>query len=198
MTTTRKHRLSTVPKRRAVEPSPAAASDGKSSDAPNLDHIAEGLRPLASPLADLAFMVGNAVAHPEKQIAELRASLQQFGQVEALIVNRRENPPAVIGGNGRLQAMLAENWQYAAVLFVDLDRAKANALSLVLNRTADGRVWQAAELDALLRDVNTGCDPRLDAMLAELHAENPLPATAANATDPPPPPSGKTVTCPEC
>ena len=141
---------------------------------PDLSHIAESLRPLAVPLADVAFMLGNAVKHPDKQVEELRASLRTFGQVEAIVVNRRESPPVVIGGNGRLQAMLAENWTHGAVCFVDLPRAKANALSLALNRTADGKEWDREALDKLLRDVDTANDPALDAMLAELARQEKL------------------------
>lgn len=157
-----------VPAGRKIEPSPEASAS------PDLSHIAEGLRPLAVPVAEIAFMTGNAVRHPDKQIEEIRASLRQFGQVEALIVNRRESPAVVIGGNGRLQAMLAEGWAYAAVCFVDLDKAKANALSIALNRTAEGRVWDREALDVMLRDVNTGNDDRLDAMLADLAKEQKL------------------------
>ena len=146
---------------------------------PDLSHIAESLRGLAVPLADVSFMVGNAVRHPDKQVEELRASLRTFGQVEAIVVNRRELPSVVIGGNGRLQAMLAEGWTHGAVCFVDLPRERANALSLALNRTADGREWDRDALDALLRDVNTGCDERLDQLLSELAGEQGI-VTAAD------------------
>ncbi len=151
------------PRKAAKEPLTAGPDAG-----PDLSHIAEPLRSLAYPLADLAFMVGNAVKHPEKQVEEIRASLRQFGQVEPLVVNRRESPPVVVGGNGRLQAMLAEGYTHGAVCFVDLDRAKANALSVALNRTSDGREWDKVALAELLKDVNTGNDPALDAMLADL------------------------------
>ena len=73
-------------------------------------------------------MVGNAFKYPENQIEDLRSSLWQFSQVEALIVNRRNTPPTVIGSNVRFQSMHAENWTHGAVLFVDLYRPKANTL----------------------------------------------------------------------
>ncbi len=189
MTTKKKKRLTPIPE--PARRKPAARGRGAAPAAPaapNLDHIAEPLRPLAFPLAELAFMVGNAVKHPEKQVSELRASLRTFQQVEPLVVNKRETPPVVIGGNGRLQALLAEGFTHGAVCFVDLDRAKANALSLTLNRTPEGREWDATALDLLLRDVNTANEPCLDALLADLAAEVgvvPAEATANGAATPP-------------
>ena len=159
--------------RMATKAKPAKAHPRRNGKAepPNLDHITEGLRDKAYPLADLAFMVGNAVKHPDKQIEEIKASLERFGQVEALVVNKRPTPPVVIGGNGRLQALLSLGKTHAAVVFVDLDEASANTLSLALNRTADGREWDKDALDKMLREVSTGGDERLDQMMASLAEE---------------------------
>src|SRR5438309_1119514 len=74
--------------------------------APDLSHIAEGLRSLAVPITELTFMVGNPRKHDDANLAAIQGSLAQFGQLEPLVVNRRPNPPVVIGGNGRLQAAL--------------------------------------------------------------------------------------------
>lgn len=198
----RKAKLPPVPDYSPPEkPARAKAKAAAEEVGPDLSHIAENLRPLAFPLADLAFMVGNAVKHPEKQLEELRASLRQFGQVEPLVVNRRETPPVVIGGNGRLQALLAEGRTHAAVCFVDMDKAKANALSLALNQTSAGREWDKEALDALLRNVNTGGDEKLDAMLSELaKMEGLVPAEEKEQE-----PAGEqqqepnaVITCPEC
>lgn len=202
-----KQKLTPIPKR-AVPAKPAAAKQrtpprGGSGTAPigtgraDLSHIAEGLRPLAFPTADLAFMVGNPLSHPEEQVEDLKASLRQFGQVEALLVNRRQTPPVVIGGNGRLQAMLALGWTHAACVFVDFDDAKANALAVVLNRSREGAKWDKDALGKLLQDVNTCNDERLDAMLADLAAD-----VGITPKDPKPdtPPAAvkATLKCPHC
>ena len=175
MVAKKKPRLTPLPRKALApeEPSPAGPAADAPPAGPDLSHIADGLRHMAFPLADLAFMTGNAVVHPPKQIAEIRASLQQFQQVEPLIVNRRPSPPIVIGGNGRLSALLADNHTHAAVLFVDLDEARANALSLSLNATAEGREWSQQAIEDLLLNVDTGHDAQLDAMLAELVAGDP-------------------------
>lgn len=173
-----KAKLTPIPRRRSPASGKGAsrspAGKCERQDPPDLSRIAESLRPLATPLADVTFLAGNAVRHPEKQVEQILASLRQFGQVEPLIVNRRETPPVVIGGNGRLQAMLAEGWTHGAVCFVDLPKARANALALILNRTADGREWDADALLKLIEDINTGNDERLDEMIAELAKEEGL------------------------
>jgi ParB-like chromosome segregation protein Spo0J len=116
-------------------------------------------------------MVGNPLSHPEEQVEDLKASLRQFGQVEALVVNKRQTPPVVLGGNGRLQAMLGLGWTHAAVAFVDLPERRANALATVLNRSREGAKWDKDNLDKLMRDMDTGNDEQLDAMMAALATE---------------------------
>jgi hypothetical protein len=166
-----KEKLTPVPrrKRKPARLTPDTSVGDAAPSGPDLSHIAPGLlKTEVVALADLAFMTGNAVRHPEKQIAEIGASLRQFQQVEPLVVNRREIPPVVIGGNGRLQAMLAAGITHAAVCFVDLDRSTANALALALNRTADGREYDREAVQKLLQDVSTGGDPVIEQMLADL------------------------------
>ena len=170
--------------------------------APDLSHISENIRSLAVPIGDIAFMVGNAMKHPEEQIENIRGILRQFGQVEPLVVNRRPVPAEVIGGNGRLQAMLAEGWQYVAVNYVDLTKAKANALSLALNEATKGRKWDRDLLDALLRDVDTGGDEQIGSMLSKLAEEQKLIPRDNSEPDLPKDPELETqparITCPSC
>ena len=91
----------------AVTPATPAAD---SADTACLDHITAGFLPMA-PHAELPFMVDNAVKHSEKHVEGLRFDLRQFGHIEPLIVDCRDDRPTVIGGNGRFQsrhASLAE------------------------------------------------------------------------------------------
>jgi hypothetical protein len=168
---------------------------------PDLSHIAESLRGMARPLAELAFMAGNAVDHPEQQLAELSASLKQWGQLEPLIVNQRVKP-TVIGGNGRLQAMLSLGWTHAAVTVVDVDEQQAKAISLALNRTSEGRKWNA-HLEQMMADVQAAplqLDPEVTKMMERLKTEQkigvqPIQQTGGGS---PATPSVKTVVCPKC
>lgn len=161
-----REKLSPVPKPRKARPAAAEAGVcAPTPPAPDLSAIAETQVVL---LAELAFLAGNPLDHPDAQIEDLRASLRQWGQVETLVVNRRTTPWTVVGGNGRLRALLAEGRTHAAVSFVDLSEASANALAIVLNRSREGAEWNKVHVAEMLKDVDTGNDPELDAMLAEL------------------------------
>lgn len=161
-----REKLTPIPRRKAA--SPAAPPDQASPIGDDLSYITPSLRPLAVPISDVAFMLGNPLLHPEDQLEDLRASLREFGQVEPLVVNRRPSPPVVIGGNGRLQAALSLGWSHVAVAFVDLSDARANALAVVLNRSRDGSEWDSGALDKIMADLDIGGDEQLAAMMDSL------------------------------
>ena len=140
----KKSKLTPIPKYRpgkaARGAGQTAAPSAPSDPAPDLGHIAEALRPLAVRIADMAFLADNALDHDDGEIADMRETLQRRGQLLPLVINRRFTPPVVLGGNKRLRAMLAENWQWAAVVNVDLVDDDAAALALELNAT-QGQAW---------------------------------------------------------
>lgn len=94
----------------------------------------------------------NARAHDDRNIQSIRDSLQEFGQVEPLIVHQETGK--VIGGNGRLQAMRDMGWDEAQVVQLDVTELEATKLAIALNRTAELATWDedvlAQELEALL------------------------------------------------
>ena len=116
------------------------------TDNPDLSHIAEALRPLAVPVSELTFMIGNPRTHDAANLTAIKGSLAQFGQLEPLVVNRRPQPPVVLGGNGRLQAALELGWTYLAVCYVNVDEPTAHAIAIALNRTAELGGWDTAAL----------------------------------------------------
>jgi ParB-like chromosome segregation protein Spo0J len=121
---------------------------------------------LAVPVAELSLMVGNPRSHPAKNLEAIKAALVAYGQVETILVNRRKQPWEVIHGNGRLQAALELGWTHVAANIVAVDDATAKAMAIVLNRSGELATWNRAELDKLLREVQTS--EKLTAMLAEL------------------------------
>jgi DNA modification methylase len=160
-------------------PHPAPAP----SNEPDRSHIAPGLRSLAVRVAELTLMVGNPRAHPAKNLEAIKAALQEYGQVETILVNRRKQPWEVIHGNGRLQAALELGWTHVAANIVDVDDATAKAMSVVLNRTGELAEWDKDALDKLLREVHTS--EKLTAMLAELAQEQGIALPAVTGlTDP--------------
>lgn len=101
----------------------------------------------------------------------LRGSLERFGLVQNLVVNRRSGK--LVGGHHRLDELLALGRADAMVAFVDLDPAEEKALSVGLNNIQGSPHWE--RLRAVMEEVARG-DPSLPALtgfapeeLDELH-----------------------------
>ncbi|MHC5755425.1 MAG: ParB N-terminal domain-containing protein [Nostoc sp.] len=69
---------------------------------------------------------------PESQMAALGESLKEFGLVEPLIVNTRNNQ--VVGGHQRIQAAKNSGLQFLSAVLVDLPYDQEMALNLSLNK----------------------------------------------------------------
>ena len=194
-----KEKLSPIPKhqpRTRRAPADKAEAPGAQPAAPDLSHIAEQLRPLAVPVAELQFDPANAMTHPEDNLEAIKGSLQAYGQRKPIVVNRRTGH--VEAGNGTLQAALSLNWTHLAVVYVDDDPATAAGFAIADNRTAQLAEFDKDALGQLLKDVNTKNDERLDAMLAGLADQMKLFPTE----EPPPVASGddsaEKEKCPTC
>lgn len=171
-----KEKLAPIPRptKRQREPGPTGRRDPGSTPptAPDLSRIAEPLRPLAVPIDTLHFDPANAVTHDEANLDGIRGSLAVYGQVKPIVVRRANN--VVIAGNGTLAAALSLGWTHLAAVFVEMDGATAAGYAIADNRTSDLHTWDKEALDKLLREVSTGNDERLDAMLSELAKEKKL------------------------
>jgi len=135
---------------------------------PDLSYIAERLRPLAVPVAQVTFHPCNPNKHDEKSIAGIRASLRANGQYKPIVASTRTEPWTVVCGNGTLAAVLAENRAYIAVVPEKYTKAKENQIAIIDKRTADLSDWDDGNLKDLLADVDTGNDEDIDKMLSEL------------------------------
>jgi ParB-like chromosome segregation protein Spo0J len=132
---------------------------------PDLSHIAEPLRRLAVPCADLLLDPTNARRHPEPNLEAIKGSLRVYGQRKPIVANRRTG--AIEAGNGTLQAALALRWSHVAVVYVDDDPMTAAGFAIADNRTAELAEWDRDALDKLLSEIKTN-DPVLDQMLSDL------------------------------
>ncbi len=141
------------------EPRPPAAAG------PDLSMIAEQIRPLAVPCADLARDPANARRHPEANLEALKGSLRAYGQRKPVVVDRRTG--ILEAGNGTLQAALDLGWSHLAAVFVDDDAMTAAGFSIADNRTAELAEWDRDALDRLLTEIETD-DPLLRRMLADM------------------------------
>jgi ParB-like chromosome segregation protein Spo0J len=93
----------------------------------------------------------NTRLHGEKNLKAIKGSVNLFGVVEPLVVQRGTN--LVIGGNGRLEVLKKLGHETVPVNYVDLSDSKAKALSQALNRTAELAEWDMDALGSTLQSL---------------------------------------------
>jgi DNA modification methylase len=88
----------------------------------------------------------NARKHGERNLATIRASLEQFGQRRAAVVR---SDGTVLAGNGMLEAARSLGWSELSVTVVpdEWSDEEARAYALADNRTGELAEWDVAVLD---------------------------------------------------
>jgi hypothetical protein len=107
-------------------------------------------------LAELVPDPANPRTHDDRNLAAIRASLVEHGQVEPILVQAGSN--MVIAGNGRMTAMKALGWKVANVAVLDVDDSQARKLSIALNRSGELAGWDEEVLANHLRDLASLAD----------------------------------------
>jgi ParB-like chromosome segregation protein Spo0J len=168
--------------------------------APDLGHIAEPIRPLAVPCAELDFHPQNPRRHREADQAALRASLREFGQLKPVVANARTSPPQVVAGNGLLQAALSLGWTHVACVRVDLDESKAAAYAIADNRTSELSAWDDDNLKDLLAVAQTADQDLADMFTRLAEVRDLLPKEAKGEQVATSSTTGQTsvLVCPHC
>ncbi len=118
---------------------------------------------LARPVEELHAHPRNARRHPERNIAEIAASLREHGQTRVAVVTTRamvlageERSPAgtVLVGNGMLRAATEIlGWSHLAVIGFRGSPTAARKLALRDNRTSDLAEWETDALGLELREL---------------------------------------------
>lgn len=120
-------------------------------------------------LSDLHQDPANARLHPDENLADIRASLKEFGQVEPLVVQKSSSK--IVGGNGRYKVMQELGWTECDVAFVEMDNMKATALGIALNRASERAEWDTDVLNKLLAEIGDDVSEELEASLKELEEQ---------------------------
>lgn len=141
-------------------------------------------------LAELVRNPKNCRKHDERDLLVLSASLEKYGQVEPLVVQKSTG--LVIGGNGRLEAMLSLGWNECEIAEVDCTDEQATSLGIVLNRSAELSRWDNEAVEAALRGIQED-DPVLSDMFD--HLAQVLKIVPGVEPEPTPP---AVQVCPEC
>ncbi len=116
-----------------------------------LSYIAESLRPLAVPLADLSPDPVNARLHPDRNLAAIEGSLRAYGQRKPVVV--RKAGMVVEAGNGTLEAAKRLGWTHLAAVLVDDDPITATGYAIADNRAAELAAWDEEVLGRLLTEL---------------------------------------------
>lgn len=93
----------------------------------------------------------NARKHDKRNLETIGNSLDQFGQVENIVVQAGTNK--VIGGNGRVQALKDAGKTHAYANMVECTDTEAAKMALALNRTADLAGWDKKNLADVVADL---------------------------------------------
>lgn len=163
---------------------------------------------LTLPIEELIPYSNNARVHSKKQIAQIRASLREFGFVTPVLIDFDNN---IIAGHGRVEAARAEGMtEVPCVLISSLTEAQQRAYILAGNRLSETGAWdretlkmEMEGLEALHFDTSViGFDKKA---LRDIHvgsytraAPGQGPAGEAESPEEESPPAKRTVCCPHC
>ncbi len=118
--------------------------------------------------------------HPQKQRDALRGILEEIGYADACLA--RETPEGLVTIDGHLRAETTPDME-VPVLVLDLDEAEAAKLLGVLDPLAGMAEADPVKLDAILREIDTGCEALADMLEALAEEAGVIPPAASQDTD---------------
>jgi ParB-like chromosome segregation protein Spo0J len=142
------------------------------------------------PLSELMLNPKNCRKHEERDLLVLSASLEKWGQCEPLVTQKGTG--LVIGGNGRLEAMIGLGWHECEIAEIDCDDSQAANLAIVLNRSAELSSWNTEAVEQALREIQED-----DEVLADMFTHLAEVLRIVPGMEPEPTPPAVHV-CPEC
>ena len=90
----------------------------------------------------------------DPEYIKLKNSINSFGYVEPLVVNKRNN--VIVGGHQRYKVLKDLGYKEVEVVYVDLDDSAEKGLNIALNKISGD--WDAEKLEDLLRELNVDTD----------------------------------------
>lgn len=102
------------------------------------------------PLKDLIFPDYNPRTISEKELTQLKNSIEEFGYIEPIIVNEYNNH--IVGGNQRARALTELGYEEVEVLYVYItDMIKEKACNIALNKISGD--WDDDLLQEILEEI---------------------------------------------
>lgn len=103
-----------------------------------------------APISKLKLDERNARVHDERNLAAVRASLEEFGQQKPIVVGPGN---VVVAGNGTLAAAIDLGWSKIEIVRTRLRGSKIKAYAIADNRSAELATWDEERLAEQLRDL---------------------------------------------
>lgn len=179
-----------VPTPETPVPARDSANQAAPATADRFPWMLADLQPLAVPLEEVQLDPRNARSHGGRSTDAQMASLRSFGQVKAIIGNRRNRQ--IVAGNGLYIAMSElrkqepGRWTHIAVAWGDYTDEQQARLALADNRTAELSTWDEAVLAEISEQFAEQDQGLFDALaLEELLPELPLEDLEAKPAPPP-------------
>lgn len=94
-------------------------------------------------ISDLKEDPANARLHSERNIETIKTSLEKFGQVKPIIINKDD---VIVAGNGTIQAARKLGWTKIKAIKTELDSELASAYAIADNRTGQLGRWDNQKL----------------------------------------------------
>lgn len=101
----------------------------------------------------------------DPEYIKLKNSIQEFGCVEPIVVNKRNN--VIVGGHQRYKVLKDLGYKEVDVVYVDLDDIHEKSLNIALNKISGD--WDADKLEDLLREIKL--DDSIDSLLTGFDLE---------------------------
>lgn len=106
-------------------------------------------------VSELTFAPYNPRQIDEATLEKLAASIDKFGYVEPIVVNKRTGH--VVGGEQRAKALAKLGVEEVECVEIDLDQESEKALNLALNKIEGA--WDYEKLRAIFSDLDAGLAP---------------------------------------
>lgn len=102
-------------------------------------------------VSDLIDAEYNPNVMEERDFENLENSIDRYGYIEPIIVNRRNN--VIVGGHHRLRVLKKKGVKEVDIIYVDLDENDEKRLNIALNRISG--YWNIDKLEEVVNDLMT-------------------------------------------
>ena len=116
--------------------------------------VDEKLQIVYVPVNELRPYKGNPRKVSEKGLQKLQRSVEEFGFVNPVLVQKGTN--MIIAGHQRLKAAQAAGLSEVPVVWLDMDDVTAKAYNIADNRLQDESEWDFTPLADMLTELDTG------------------------------------------